>query len=94
MKKSKIKYLKDYLDLKHLRLLYFALVHAQLTYGIVAWGGVSDTQLKKLSVFQRWILRVIYRKPLTRSNDKLYKDSEILDVRTLLFKYTGEHKET
>lgn len=79
----KIKYLKDYLDLKHLKLLYFALVQPQLSYGIIGWGGVNDNHLENLNVMQRWILRIIYGKPLMFSNDSLYRESGMLDIRQL-----------
>lgn len=35
---SRFRYLKDYLDTKYLKILYYALVQSQLSYGIIGWG--------------------------------------------------------
>lgn len=79
----RIKYLRAYLDIKHLKILYYSLVQSQLTYGIIGWGGVNDRHLENLNVIHRWILRTMLGKPLSFSNDRLYADSGFLDVRQL-----------
>lgn len=79
----RFKRLRDFIDQKHLRILYYALVQSQLAYGIVGWGGVCDKHLENLNVVHRWILRIMFRKPLRYSNDILYTESGFFDLRQL-----------
>lgn len=79
------KYLREYLDERHLITIYYALFQSQICYGIIGWGGVADKYLKKLTVLQRWILKIILKKPLLYPSDRLFSDSNVLDVRKLHF---------
>lgn len=79
----KIKYLKPYLNINQLKILYYALVQSQLSYGIIGWGGVCNCYLEKLTVVQKWVLRIIYNKDYNYASDDLYKETEIFDLRQL-----------
>lgn len=80
---SNFKHLKSYLDIKELKTLYFALVQSQLSYGIIAWGGVVDSYLKKLEVIQKWILKIIFKKEYTYPSEALFEEAEVFTIRKL-----------
>ena len=79
----RFKYLKPYLDIKHLKILYYSLVQSHLTYDIIGWGGICDSYLKNINNLQKWILRIIYGKSRNYPSDDIYKISEIFDLRQL-----------
>lgn len=74
---------KYMIDIKHLRMLYYALVHSQIQYGILAWGGIYDSHLIHLDVIQRWILKIILKKGLTFPSKEVYTLSDVLDSRQI-----------
>lgn len=80
---GKFRYLRDFLDIAHLRTVYYALVQSQLENGIIGWGGVHDRFLKRVDVVQRWILKTMYRKRRLFSSEKLHEISAILSIRQL-----------
>lgn len=79
----KIKYLKKFVDKKHLKILYFSLIQTQLQYGILGWGGVNTYYLTNLVNTQKWILKVILSKGYHYPTELLYKESEVFDLRQL-----------
>lgn len=80
---GRFRFLSDFLDISHLKIIYYSLVQSQLSYGIMGWGGVYDCYLKKIEVVQKWILRIMYRKNITYPSNDLYRLSGVLDVRQL-----------
>lgn len=82
----KFKYFRQYFDIKHLKIMYYALVESHLTYGIIAWGGATNVYLKSLETIQKWILKIIYNKCYTYPSNDLYREAEILDLRQLFCK--------
>lgn len=68
-KQSKLRY-REYLDIKCLRQIYFAIYQSLIKYGIIAWGGLYRCLMKN-EVIQKWILRVIYQKSLLFLSDDL-----------------------
>lgn len=80
---SKFKYLKIFLSVSHLKIMYYSLVQSHLTYGIIAWGGVTNFYLDKLEIMQKWLLKIIYGKCSTYPSDDLYNESGVFDMRQL-----------
>lgn len=74
--------LREILGKKLLNSVYKALVESLLRYGLVVWGGLSNTCMKQLNVVQNYILKIINRKSKRYSTRLLYSE-EILDVRSL-----------
>lgn len=81
----KFRILRDFLDIKSLKSVYFALVESILSYGILGWGGVYDQYLNGVHVVQKWVLRIIYSKNILFSTDKLYNELQVKDIRQLYF---------
>lgn len=67
--------------------LYHALIEPHLTYGIIAWGGVTNNHLIHLEKAQKWILKVIHNLPLRYPTESLFHETKIFDIRQL-FCYT------
>lgn len=81
----KFKILSSFLDIEHLKIIYYSLIEARLHYGIIGWGEVTDVFIRKLQVAQRRILKIIYRKPIRFSTDMLFNELKILDIRQIYF---------
>lgn len=78
-------FLKTYLDIKHLKQVYFALFQSHISYGIAGWGAVRDIYLNDLELIQKWVIKVIFNKNRSYSSDLLYTEAKILDIRQLYF---------
>ena len=63
-----------------LRMLYFSLVHSNLTYGILLWGSASNLVLNKLVVLQKKIIRVITGSGWYDHTSHLFKEYRILKL--------------
>lgn len=84
----KFKYLKLILDLPHLKMLYCALVESRLSYGILSWGGIMYSHLKKLDILQKYFLKIIFNKERTYSTNALFREIKMFDIRQLFFQKT------
>ena len=54
---SKLRY---YLSIKQLRQIYYNLIYPYISYGILAWGSVYKTHIRKIQVKQNHIVRLIF----------------------------------
>ena len=78
-----IKQLKFSLPKDSLRILYFALIHPHLTYGILAWGNSQPSIIRKTEIIQKRALRSINLSRYNSHTDPLFKQSGILKLRDL-----------
>jgi len=74
--------LREILSKKLLISIYKALVESLIRYGIVVWGGLSDSSLRQLNVIQNTILKIIYKKEKRYRTELLY-DSIVFNTRSL-----------
>lgn len=80
----KFRILETYLkDRKYLKIIYYALVQSQISYGIIGWGGAYERHIRNLNVIQKWILKIIHNKKRTYPSDQLFQLSQVLDIRQL-----------
>lgn len=82
---SLFRFYRKIFSLQQMLVLYYALAQSHLTHGLIAWGGVTKTYLKKLDVVQKWLLKIIYNKNRLYPSEALFADTGILDVRLLYF---------
>lgn len=82
---NKFKFYKQIFDIQQLRILYYSLVQTHLTYGLIAWGGITNNHLKSLQCVQKWILKIIYNKNYRYESEAIFNDANVLDVRQLYF---------
>jgi hypothetical protein len=83
--------LREILDGKKMKAIYYSLAQSRLMYGILGWGGMAKTNLHPLNVAQRALLRVMYRRPYGYPSDSLYLESAVLDVRQLYMRELLKH---
>ena len=82
--------LKNCLEPKMLKNIYYSLVYSHLSYGIHVWGSACPTVLEKNFILQKKAVRIlsgnqyfqVYREPAgpLPSSDPLFKDLEILKI--------------
>ncbi|KAJ8953520.1 hypothetical protein NQ318_023644 [Aromia moschata] len=76
----KFKNLSNILQIKYLRILYYALVESHLTYGLIAWGSATMISLNNLQKIQKCILKTMYKKPRTYPSEHIYRETDILNL--------------
>lgn len=81
----KFKHLARFLNFSHMKMIYQALVHSRLMYGILGWGGVAVSYLRRLEVVQKLILKIILRRDRRYSSDLVYRESKVMDIRQIFF---------
>jgi len=67
-----------------LKTLYYSLVHSHFSYGIIAWGNASKSNLKPLITLQKRAIRVILNAPYNSHTDPKFKSLGILKIPDLL----------
>lgn len=81
---------------KHfLKMIYYALAHSVLTYGIVVWGGTYVSNLKALSTLQKSFIRIMCKKPRDHPSHELFVALKIPNLKrqfcittcTLMYKH-------
>ena len=81
------------LNLESLKLIYYTLIHPVFTYCSLAWGGISNDQLKQVNIAHKRIIRTIAHLKKYEHTSQTYKDLEllkffdILKLRYALFVY-------
>lgn len=84
---SRFKVLREFLNVKQLKIMYFSLIQSHLNYGIIGWGGAYKNHLTNLETIQKWFLKIIFYRKKTYPSDDLYSEANVLDLRQL-FSYT------
>lgn len=87
----KFKELSRVLNPEKLKILYHSFVASQLSYGIVAWGGACNSYVRGLEVIQKWILKIIFKKPRAYPTDDLFRDAAVLDIRQQFILAVASH---
>ena len=70
-----------------LLLLYYALVHPHLVYGLPIWGSTFETYLSKFQTLQNKAIRIITNSDLRTPTTPKYRNLKILKITEL---YTFE----
>lgn len=81
----RFKCLKEFLNYQQIKILYHSLVESHLMYGILGWGGVLDKHLKYLDTLQKRLLKIILNKEPNYPSNRLFKDSSVMDIRSLFY---------
>ncbi len=78
-----IKQIKHILPIASLRTLYYAMIHPHISYGLLAWGNASQTNLNCTIILQKRAIRTINRAPYNAHTEPLFKKSKILKLADL-----------
>ena len=57
-----------------LKTLYYSLVHPYFQYCIIVWGSTYPTNLNRLILLQKRIVRIVNKKPFDAYTDPLFRD--------------------
>lgn len=64
-----------YLPAKELSTVYYAFVHSKLQYLVSIWGSAAKSALRPLQSTQNRCLKILYKRPLLFSTERLYKEA-------------------
>ena len=88
---------RNILSTPSMLMLYNALIHPYISYGILAWGNASQTMLNRILLLQKRALRLIHKRPYNSHTDPLFSRSNVLKVQdsyefaVRTFMYDYEH---
>lgn len=60
----------------------FAYSKSLLSYVFIGWGAISEC-LKEVHKIQKWIIKIIYHRPIWYPADLLYRYHQIKGIREL-----------
>lgn len=75
--------LKPILTTKNMIMVYYALFHSILSYGIIAWGGAYKNTMAPLQILQNKALKTVLSKNRLYCTKKLYEESGVPNVNNL-----------
>jgi hypothetical protein len=75
---------KNFVNTKSLRKLYFSMIHSVISYGINIYGCANKTTLEKLIVKQKQAIRTICNATYRAHTAPLFKQQKILPVQKLI----------
>jgi hypothetical protein len=75
--------LSTYCGIKTLRMVYFALIHSRLAYGIILWGSCGVGRLNRVFLMQKKAIRCIYHLKNRDSCRSAFLNLKILTVPAL-----------
>ena len=76
--------IKNFVNAKSLRMLYFSMIHSVISYGINIYGCANKTTLDKLIVKQKQAIRTICNELYRAHTPPLFKQLKILPVEKLI----------
>ena len=83
--------LRKYVNRTMITSIYKALGQSILEYGIIGWGAANTTNLRPAITIQKLILKVLLNKHKQFSQDLVFQETEVLDVRQLYIKRAMIH---
>lgn len=75
--------IRNYVPLKYLKFIYYALVHSKMQYLISIWGSANLTVLQPLKKLQNKIIKCIHKLPYLEPTINLYKPKGYFDIVNL-----------
>ena len=76
--------IRDYLNTKQVRTLYYSLVYSKITYGLAAYGLTSKGNLLQIQRLQNKLLKVLSKKHYMHPTNELHNYLKILKVNDLV----------
>ena len=75
--------IREYLSIKEIQSIYYALVYSRIKYGINVYGQAGSTKIDKIQTLQNQLLKVLSGKNYRHPTEKLHKEFELLLVEDL-----------
>ena len=89
--------IRHYLDMEHIRTIYYTMIYSRLKYGCIVTGQTYINHIHKIQTLQNRLLKVISQKPYRFPTNKLHNELSILkytdmvEQETLSFVYQYIH---
>lgn len=80
--------LREILNQKLLRTIYFALVQSIITYAIPIWGNTFETAIHPLKILQKRIFKIMIKKPLLYPSESLFLEIGLFNIQLLYVQNT------
>ena len=71
---------KHYLNKRFLLMLYYSIIHTDISYGNITWGSNNRTHLKKINSLQKHAEWMICCKGRFANARQLFRETKILNV--------------
>ena len=78
------------LPVTSLRTLYYSLVYPYLVYCASVWASTYPTNLNRLVLLQKKIIRIISKKPFDAHTDPIFKSLQIMKLSEIYFFQVGK----
>ena len=76
--------IRHYLDLDHIRTIYYTMIYSRLKYGSIITGQTSRANLDKIQVLQNQLLKVLSCKHYRHPTNKLHNELSILKFEDMV----------
>lgn len=78
---SKFRLCKRFRNMEQMKIL----VQSHITYGIIAWGGLTNNHMAEIGITPKLILKIILGKPYRYPSDKVVAENGTFDIRQLFY---------
>lgn len=79
--------LRRFMPVKLLRTIFLALVQSIIQYGIIGWGGLSQSTIRPLILLHKRIIKICLRRKLDHPTHLIYKEFNVLNIKQI-YMYT------
>ena len=76
--------IRQYLDMEHIKTIFYSMIYSRLKYGSIVTGLTSDENINKLQTLQNKLLKVLSHKNYRYSTNKLHNELSILKVKDMV----------
>ena len=80
--------IKNMMDTKTLMIIYYAFFHSLINYGVIAWGGAYDNNMKLIQSIQKKILKIINKNKFSQINPPL-EIRKLFQLESISFHYAS-----
>ena len=74
---------KNFLPLSSLKIIYYALIHSHLNYGLISWGSASKSLLKRTHILHKKAMRIVSGAGYNSHSLPLHKRHNVLNLSDL-----------
>ena len=78
--------LRNVLNIKVLKMIYYSLVESIINYGLVVWGYARKTAMSALEVAQKYVIKIMYFKNKRYPTGLLFQESGLFNLEQLYIK--------
>ena len=75
--------IRNLIDNKLARTIYYACIHSRIKYGIEIYGSADENRLNKIQTLQNKLMKLLTRRDFLYSTDRLHAERNILKVKDI-----------